>query len=208
MKKTLLFPAAAFFLVLVSFLLDAPVYDFICAHRPHWLVQTAKVASRYGDWLCLMLYCLPFLWWAVHNHKDQQQRLIVTMMIVCTIAGISADVIRFTTGRDRPNAGLVPGWYGIKQGSHWLVFDNRYKAFPSGHTAAAMGLIAPLFLLRRRSAWLFLPGAVAIASSRIILGAHHFSDVIAGTLLAFGISAWWLHCGSRRFPSILRPPGE
>ena len=73
-------------------------------------------------------------------------------------------------------------------------------SFPSGHAATAAALYAAvaLVLARRRSprtrallAGIAVALAVAVASSRVLLGVHWLSDVIAG--LAFGW-AWFSIC--------------
>ena len=195
-KRLVLFLAGSGFLIALSFLLDAPVHNLLFAYRPDWLVAVAKCISKFGGWIGLMMGCGLFLLVAIRRRDEKWRRLLITMMITASLAGLAADGIRAATGRARPNSGVAPGWYGIRNGSRWLIIDSRYNSFPSGHTAAAMGLAAPLLLLRRRSGWLLLTLAVVIAASRLILDAHHFSDVIAGALLAFAVSAWWLKKGA------------
>ena len=76
-------------------------------------------------------------------------------------------------------------------------------AFPSGHAsgAAATCLILALVLTQdqpsgRRAAWLALAAgiAVAVAASRVYLGVHYVSDVVAGLLWG---TAWALLVTSR-----------
>ena len=79
-------------------------------------------------------------------------------------------------------------------------------AFPSGHAsgAAATCLTLALVLTQgqptgRRAAWLALGVGIAVlvAASRVYLGVHYLSDVVAGLLWG---SAWALHVTSRGLP--------
>jgi undecaprenyl-diphosphatase len=58
-------------------------------------------------------------------------------------------------------------------------------SFPSGHTAMAFIIFALLFRLDRPLAWTWLPLALLIAFSRMYLGVHFPSDVLAGGVVGF-----------------------
>lgn len=72
-------------------------------------------------------------------------------------------------------------------------------SFPSGHAVNAVVLFyfLPRFAAhvfekrgrsRLRSPWFFVPGIFLVALSRVVLGAHWFSDVVAGVWLGVLIS--------------------
>jgi undecaprenyl-diphosphatase len=67
-------------------------------------------------------------------------------------------------------------------------------SFPSGHAAGAAVLATVLFLLCARR-WRFLivtgagPLTLAVAASRVVLGVHYPSDVVAGLALGIGCAA-------------------
>jgi len=80
------------------------------------------------------------------------------------------------------------------------IAETLGPSFPSGHsaTAAAFYAAVALVLARRRSPWTrtLLVGsavvvAIGVAASRVLLGVHWLSDVVAG--LAFGW-AWFAVC--------------
>lgn len=89
-----------------------------------------------------------------------------------------------------------------------FVFDQRIRAlvapldefsFPSGHTlhAVAFSLVAvahyPVL------AWALVPFTASVAASRVVLGLHYPSDVLAATVLGSaiaGVSVWlWPFAG-------------
>ncbi|MDQ0857978.1 phosphatase PAP2 family protein [Bacillus sp. V2I10] len=56
-------------------------------------------------------------------------------------------------------------------------------SFPSGHTTAIFSVIIPFILILPQTAILLLPLGISIGVSRMYLGLHYPSDVLAGCLL-------------------------
>ncbi len=147
--------------------------------------------SRYGDWPWLMLAGGAGILVARGLGNRDWQRILVAAMISSTLAGALANTLRLTTGRARPNAApeVAEGWYGFVHNGRITVGNPKYNAFPSGHTATAVGFAGVLLFARPLPGILAMAVALAIALSRIVLGAHHLSDVVVAALLALFI-AW------------------
>jgi len=147
--------------------------------------------SRYGDWPWLMLAGGAGLVFAWRARNRDWQRILATAMVASTVAGALVNTARTTTGRTRPNAGdeIKQGWYGPYHEGRLTIGQPKYNSFPSGHTATAVGFAGVILFARP---WLGIPAllaALGIGFSRMMLGAHHLSDVTVAALFSLLI-AW------------------
>ena len=71
---------------------------------------------------------------------------------------------------------------------HWIIGKYDFAAFPSGHTATAVGLATAAWLINRRWGAALTVFALAVMWSRVALGSHHFSDVVASAVLAIPLA--------------------
>lgn len=72
---------------------------------------------------------------------------------------------------------------------------DRYS-FPSGHTMHAVAFIVQLAAYFPEVMWLMLPFAVSVAASRVVLGLHYPSDVLAGAVVGWALGRGSLGLGS------------
>lgn len=89
-----------------------------------------------------------------------------------------------------------------------LIGEADFNSFPSGHTATAVGFAGVILFAAPGWGLLALVAASSVALSRILLGAHHPSDVVTAATMALVI-AWlvWEFFGRRgRVDGIVRPP--
>jgi undecaprenyl-diphosphatase len=117
------------------------------------------------------------------------------VVVAVAAAEIAATLLKFAIGRERP--------YVAFPEQEPLTRSVLDLSLPSGHAAtsfAAATVLAAL-LPRSRAAPLYLL-AVAIAWSRVYVGVHYVSDVLAGAALGVAVAlgllaARWARAGRR-----------
>jgi membrane-associated phospholipid phosphatase len=190
---------AAVAATVAAFQLDDWTRDHVvAAHGKGWKksdgYRLQGLVSRYGDWPFLMVLGGAGLVVAWRLRNQRWQRIFVTAMVASTVAGMLVNAVRLTSGRPRPRdtPKIAEGWYGPYHDGRLLIGNSSYNSFPSGHTATAVGFAAVILFASPVVGSLALAAALAIAWSRIELGAHHPSDVVVATIVALAIGwfAW------------------
>ena len=185
--------------IALSFLLDAPLEGLVLqANGGHWSTSRAiALLSRYGDWPELMLLGGAGFLLARKLRNVRWQRILLSAMIASTLAGMAVNASRLTTGRTRPRV-AEQGWYGPRHDGKWLIGMADFNSFPSGHTATAMGFAGVILFAAPPWGVVALVCAGSVALARILLGAHHPSDVVSASVLAL-VLAWfvWEFLGRR-----------
>lgn len=91
----------------------------------------------------------------------------------------------------------IPRPAALGLGVQWIAQDVNRPGFPSAHTTCAFAFATALMLARWRSmsAAAFLVASV-VGYSRVFLGVHFPSQVLAGAVLGVVLPAalWWLLC--------------
>jgi undecaprenyl-diphosphatase len=151
-------------------------------HAPRWIRVWMLAATRGGDgWL----WCAVGM--AILLAGGGRRFLAVGATALAAGAGIAAFLsLKKATCRQRPCA-LEPHCWAT------LLPPDRFS-FPSGHTITAFAVAVSLGLFYPELAAGLFFCALSVAASRILLGMHFLSDVLAGaaigTALAYG--AVWL----------------
>jgi membrane-associated phospholipid phosphatase len=91
------------------------------------------------------------------------------------------EIIKGVVGRGRP---FVSGAADPFHYSHF-AWTAAYASFPSGHATASFALAFAVIALWPRLRTVMIVYAVAICASRLVLLAHHASDVVAGGLVGW-----------------------
>lgn len=94
---------------------------------------------------------------------------------------LSNTVVKPLVGRSRPTPDLMHPHRQLPR-MPWTT------SFPSGHSASAAAFAVGAALERPRTAFVLAPLAAAVAYSRVHVGVHYRSDVVAGATLGAGVA--------------------
>jgi membrane-associated phospholipid phosphatase len=109
-------------------------------------------------------------------------------LVALSVASATTNVLlKRASGRHRPPAGLVPA---VRE-PHRVPFTT---SFPSGHAASAAAFTTSVALELPWAGVPLVPLATAVAVSRVVIGVHYPSDVIAGAALGAAAAVLTRRC--------------
>jgi len=122
-----------------------------------------------GNVLVLLVIVSPLLW------KDGRRKEIFIMLGAAILGNICAAVIKYIVARPRP------------PDTEEFFYLSDVPAFPSGHTVNAFVICTILMMIYRNRWPLFCLLGGFIGFSRLWLGAHYPTDILAGAILGMAI---------------------
>ena len=172
---------------------------FFAEHQNAALKRLAAVVNKWGDWPAISLYSACGVAIAWLGGRKRLLQIVLAMFLSCMLSGLVVNATRFLAGRARPGADVPQGFYGVVTEGGLFSHKNKYRSFPSAHTACAMGFTAVVLFASWRAGIFAVMGGAAVAWARLYVNAHHFSDVVVGTMLGF-CTAWWAWRQMQRKP--------
>ncbi len=94
--------------------------------------------------------------------------------------GIITQIAKHIIGRPRPNYTNFDNVFDFK----FFSLESSFHSFPSGHSSTIFIVCLILVVAFPKLKYLFYFLASIIALSRVVVGAHFFTDVVAGAILA------------------------
>lgn len=169
--------------------MDARILQQVIELRRPWLDEVMLVASALGAG--------GFLWIVIGSiagifprHTPAMWRL---WLAVAASFVLVDDIVKPLFQRPRPFDVL-----------EMTLIDARpdSASFPSAHAAMAVAGALAASRMLRRAAWILWPLAALIALSRVYLGVHWPTDVVAGMVI--GAATAWFVLGGPPAPSLRR----
>ena len=160
---------------------DEPVTDALILASAWWVKSLVFVAA--GLWYDVRRLAAPLT--------------ALTIAVAFGLSAAASSTLKVLVDRDRPHTGA-------------LIDLPASASFPSGHATTAFAAAVALSLLVPRWRWWALGLAAIVAYSRVYLGVHYWSDVIAGAIIGAAV-AWCVVAVRRRLSaragrSRTRPP--
>ena len=151
--------------------LDMSLFSLVNAGpgTPMWRIHAAAVVSSFlPASMVLVLAVLALM-------QPRLRRVLWLALLSLLLAWVIVNLIRHWMPMPRPAA--------LDLGAQWLPQGPR-SGFPSLHATGSFA-VATALLVERRDRWalLFVLAACAIAWSRVYLGLHFPTDVLAGAAL-------------------------
>ncbi|MCD2179798.1 phosphatase PAP2 family protein [Rhizobium sp. C1] len=189
-------------LVVLAMVFRDSALTLAARHEPHWLRVLAENTTDIGkSWWSLTLTGIVFIAAIlIIRYGDLAAAARVRLRYVATasayvflsvaLSGIITNIVKRIIGRARPPLFDAEGAF------HFKAFSGHlYESFPSGHstTDGAMAMALAVLFPSIRIPILILGGFLAL--TRIMVGAHYLSDVIAG--YSFGL--WYAYMSALFF---------
>jgi len=147
------------------------------------MVGVAQVVTKYGMSIIVLVYLLYLLFAFKYEKLRDAYRIYLLVFLMFGFAGIGGDILKEIFNRPRPFVEYA--------GEIYTLSNAETPAFPSGHATKSVALALPFLLLiaakdnlHKGVKILLAIVAFGVCYSRVLLGAHYVSDVLAGVGMA------------------------
>ncbi|MGW2212709.1 phosphatase PAP2 family protein [Streptomyces sp. NPDC001781] len=140
-------------------------------HAPPWLDRLISGYSTYG--LALFALLMVIGWWWARNQDAARAVKALAAPVLTVLAFVTSTALKQAVRENRPCQSL-----------HVITLEACPAAgdwsFPSNHATLAAAAAVALWFVSARLGVIATIGALAMAASRVWVGAHYPHDIVAG----------------------------
>jgi undecaprenyl-diphosphatase len=149
--------------------------------------------AKYLPYL-LVLFLLFFLFWPKKNRKENWAMVPIALIAALVGRFVAKGAVLIFYNRPRP-------YVNFSSVNKLISMDSveNLQSFPSGHAVFFFALSAAVYSFNKKLGIFFLLCSTIIAISRVFVGVHWPSDILAGAVLGIivGIIIKWLYIKSK-----------
>jgi lipid A 4'-phosphatase len=179
--------------VFISFNLDLGLYNYFkdfnkslnSVYLKEFFVDITRLGS--SSWyfaISVIGFGVVYLNNRLEFIKIEKQKNIsnffVSSFFYILVVGVVTQVLKHIVGRPRPNHTNFEDSFGF----NFFTFDSNFHSFPSGHSSTIFIICFILVATFPKLKYFFYLLASVISLSRVVVGAHFFTDIVAGAVLA------------------------
>lgn len=192
MRKTVLFGLS--FAVVAAFCAFSYIYLDIAVASYFYETRLFngffEIVTAFGKskWYLITFAVFFLLFRYIFRLRNAANRFLYFFIAVAG-SGLIVVILKFVFGRARPKLFFEQNIYGIK----FFGTEHLYFSIPSGHSATAFSLGVGAALFFPRFALPTFAAAAIVAFSRVAIGAHYLSDIVAGAYIGAVFAIWLKH---------------
>ena len=182
-KKILFIFIVAIFL---SFFIDTKLTLFFYGFNEPFK-SFFHTATKFGDSLYYLLIIM-FFFLVLRTKKKispifkNLYDLNIFVFYNIAISGIITQILKHLIGRPRPKIMFLEDeTFGL----NFFTFNSDFHSFPSGHASTIFSIVFVFYFLFPGIKKYLISVGIFIALTRVVIGAHYLSDIIAGCAISY-----------------------